>query len=206
VVLLAGGDAAVVQDQIVAAAHLLQALRERGALVAQDAEIADLAAEPAQHRHQHEAVGIEQLRRAARSPGDTSSLPVENTATRMRLTTSSCVRPKAAASATSCGRSRWPAFSAAWPSGMSSPAGAHWRRLQPCRQHDLAALDADVFLHEHGVGASGIGAPVKMRTAWRGLIGARPTRGLHAASTGKASASCFGRSRLAGPRSHQRRS
>ena len=48
------------------AGHLLQRARERGALVAQDAEIADLAAEPAQHRHQHEAVGIEQLRRGAR--------------------------------------------------------------------------------------------------------------------------------------------
>ena len=47
------------------------------------------------------------------SPGETSSLPVENTATRMRLTASSCVRPKAAASATSCGRKRWPAFRAA---------------------------------------------------------------------------------------------
>ena len=31
----------------------------------EDAEIADLAAEPAQHRHQHEAIGIEELRRSA---------------------------------------------------------------------------------------------------------------------------------------------
>ena len=46
------------------------------------------------------------------APGDTSSLPVENTATRMRLRTSTWVRPNAAMSATSCGRSRWPALSA----------------------------------------------------------------------------------------------
>ncbi len=39
-------------------------------------------------------------------PGETSSSPVENTATRMRLVTSTSVRPKAAISATSCGRSR----------------------------------------------------------------------------------------------------
>ena len=41
------------------------------------------------------------------SPGEASSSPVENTATRMRLITSSRAMPKAAASATCCGRSRW---------------------------------------------------------------------------------------------------
>ena len=74
----------------------------------------------------------------------------------MRLTTSSCVRPKAAASATSCGRSRWPAFSAAWPERNVFAGGTHiGAGLQPGRQHDLAVFDADVFLHEHGVGAVG---------------------------------------------------
>ena len=48
------------------AGHLLQGARERGAVVPEDAEIADLAAESSQHRHQHVTVGIEQLRRGAR--------------------------------------------------------------------------------------------------------------------------------------------
>ncbi len=52
-----------------AAGHLLQGAGERSPIVPEDAEIADLAAEPRQHRHQHEAVGIEQLRRGARFAG-----------------------------------------------------------------------------------------------------------------------------------------
>ena len=39
-----------------------QEYRGRDAFVAQNAEVGDLATETAQHRHQHEAVGIEQLR------------------------------------------------------------------------------------------------------------------------------------------------
>ena len=69
VILLAGRNAAGGQEQVVAAGHLLQRVRKRGALIAQNAEIADLAAEPLQHRHQHEAVGIEQLRGLARRSG-----------------------------------------------------------------------------------------------------------------------------------------
>ena len=51
---------------IVFAGDPLQCGGERVTLVAQDAEIADLAAKPRQHRHQHEAIGVEQLRGRAR--------------------------------------------------------------------------------------------------------------------------------------------
>ena len=47
VVLFAGRNAAGGQDQVVGSGDLLQAARQRSAIVAQDAEIADLAAEPA---------------------------------------------------------------------------------------------------------------------------------------------------------------
>ncbi len=68
VILLAGRDATGGEDQIVRARDLLQAIGKRAALAEQDAEIDDLAAEPAQHRHQHEAVGTRTAarRRAAR--------------------------------------------------------------------------------------------------------------------------------------------
>ncbi len=109
-----------------------------------------------------------------RPPGDTSSLPVENTATRMRRRTSICVRPNAAASATSCGRSRRPAASAAVPElECLRPPGAHWRRAasppaqQPCRRHRARTSSC-----MNTVSApSGIGAPVKIRI---GVARARP--------------------------------
>ncbi len=62
VILLAGGNATAGEDQIMDAGHFLQTLRQCRAIVAQDAEIADLTAEPRQQRHQHEAVGVKQLR------------------------------------------------------------------------------------------------------------------------------------------------
>jgi hypothetical protein len=53
----------------VAAGDVLQRARQRGAVVPENAEIADLAAEPRQHRQQHETIGIEQLRRCTRLAG-----------------------------------------------------------------------------------------------------------------------------------------
>jgi hypothetical protein len=56
---LATRNAAAGQDQIVAVRHFLQAIGQRSAIVAQDAEIADRAAKALEHRCQHEAVGVE---------------------------------------------------------------------------------------------------------------------------------------------------
>jgi hypothetical protein len=67
VIFLAGGNPAAGQDQIVAARSRPQGLRQHRAIVTQDAEIAQLAAQPRQQRHQHETVGIEQL------PGGTAT-------------------------------------------------------------------------------------------------------------------------------------
>ncbi len=106
------------------------------------------------------------------APGDTSSFPVENTATRMRRRTSSLVRPKAAASATSCGRSRRPAASAAEPAGMSSPAGRTLAPgLNPAGSTTLPSASSRTSSCMNTVSApSGIGAPVKIRTASPGLM------------------------------------
>ena len=92
-----------------------------------------------------------------KSPGETSSSPVEKTATRMRRRTSIRVSPSAAASATSCGRILRPAGSAAAPAGMSSPVG---RILAPGRRPAgrMAApleVQADILLHEYRVDALG---------------------------------------------------
>ena len=136
---------------------------------------------------------------ARASPGDASSLPVENTATRMRLTTSSCVRPNAAASATSCGRSRCPAFSAAEPDGMSSPAGRTLAPgLRPAGSTTLSPSTRTSSCMNTVSAPSGIGAPVKMRIACPGLTGAfeAPPAWTRPA-IGNACSSFCGRSRLA---------
>src|ERR1700712_367114 len=85
------------------------------------------------------------------APGDTSSLPVENTATRMRLTTSTWGKPNAASNATSCGRSRRREVTG----GNILAGGAHIRAgLQARRQnHPARVVEAYILLHEHGVGA-----------------------------------------------------
>ena len=57
-ILFAGRNAAGGEDQIMIAGDLLQPLSQRSPIVAENAEIADLAAQPSKHRHQHEAVGI----------------------------------------------------------------------------------------------------------------------------------------------------
>ena len=62
VIFLAGRNPAAGQDQIMGVRRLAQASASEARSSRQDPEIADRAAEPRQHRHQHEAVGIEQLR------------------------------------------------------------------------------------------------------------------------------------------------
>ena len=122
------------------------------------------------------------------APGETSSLPVENTATRMRLRTSTWVRPNAAASATSCGRSRRPALSAAKPEAMSSPAGRTLAPgFRPAGSTTLPASSIRTSSCMNTVSApSGIGAPVKIRTAWPGWNRAPGRRaGLDAPGHGK---------------------
>ena len=90
------------------------------------------------------------------SPGDTSSLPVENTATRRRRRTSSCVRPSAAVSATSCGRSVVRPATRRSGRNILSCRPHIGAGLEPGGQHDIAGLiELHVFLHEHGVGALG---------------------------------------------------
>jgi hypothetical protein len=79
----------------------------------------------------------------------------ENTATRNTPHDIEPVRPKAAASATSCGRSRWPAFSATKPVECLRLRAHIGTGLEARGKHDLVALDADVFLHEHGIGTFG---------------------------------------------------
>ncbi len=61
VILFPGRNAAGGKDQVAGGGRLLQRVCERETLIAQNAEIADQAAEPLEHRHQHEAVGIKQL-------------------------------------------------------------------------------------------------------------------------------------------------
>ena len=90
-------------------------------------------------------------------PGETSSLPVENTATRRRLRhidmgqaegggERDILRPQPAALL-----ERGMAESDVFAGGAHIGAG-----FQPCRQHHPAGIiDADIFLHEHGVGAVG---------------------------------------------------
>ena len=139
-----------------ATGHVLQGARERGAVVPEDAEIADLAAETRQHRHQHEAVGIEQLRRSARfarrcqfvaggehrdakAPDDIELCQAEGCRERNVL------RPQPLAGLQRR-KARWNIFAR----GPHVGAG-----LEACGKHDLVAFDADVFLHEHGIGALG---------------------------------------------------
>ena len=138
------------------AGDLLQCACERGAIIPDDAEIADVAAEPAQHRHQHEAVGIEQLRRGARfarrdqlvaggehrdanAPDNFELRQAESRDKRDIL------RPQPLA-----GLQRRKAQGNVLACGAHIGAG-----LQARRENDLVTFDADIFLHEHGVGAIG---------------------------------------------------
>ncbi len=140
VVLFAGRNAAGGQDQVVGTGHLLQTLRQRSAVVPENAEVADLAAKPAQHRHQHEAVRIEQLRigRAARP-----AIPVR---CRSRTPRPGCASSHRHGSGRTPPPARHPAAAAAGLSRARKnrreclrPRDAHWRRVsgppgeRPCR-------------------------------------------------------------------------
>ncbi len=100
-------------------------------------------------------------------PGATISSPVENTATRTLRLSSTFAYPKAAASATSWGRMRWPAGRTVSPSAISSPAG---RTLAPLfrpggrRTPPVSSTRTSSCMNTVSA-PSGIGAPVKTRTA-----------------------------------------
>ena len=166
----------VVRIRSWAPATCLQALRQRGAVVADDAEIADLAAKPRQHRDQHDAVGIEQLRRRARR-----SRRYQFVAGRKHRDADAPAHLEHASGRTRR-RARHPAAaaaarpsSAAWPSGISSPAGRTLAPgFRPAGRTTLPASSRRTSSCMNTVSVpSGIGAPVKIRTAWPGLIGSR---------------------------------
>ena len=107
------------------------------------------------------------------APGETSSLPVENTATRTRLTHVDMCQ-------TEGGRERdilRPQSPARGerddgPTGMSSPAGRTLAPgFRPAGSNHPAARSMRTSSCMNTVSApSGIGAPVKIRTAWPGAI------------------------------------
>jgi len=76
----------------------------------------------------------------------------------MRLTTSISVSRRPRPSAISCGRSLRPAFHRGVTGGNVLAAGRTLHPASACRQHDMAVFEADVFLHEHGIGAIGASA------------------------------------------------
>ncbi len=156
-VLVAGGDTAGGQDQIVGACDLLQAVRHRGAVVPDDAEIAELAAEPGQHRRQHEAVGIEQLRSralAARRNQLVAGRKYRDAKPSRHIDMGQTegggkrdiLRPQPAA----CLQRRL-AERNVFSCGAHIGAGFEASR----ENHPARIIDADIFLHEHGVGAVG---------------------------------------------------
>ena len=135
-------------------ATFLQRVCQRRGLVAQNAEIGDLAAQPAQHRHQHEAVGIEQLRRGAglarrnqfvagREHRDADAPDHVELGQAEGGGQRDILRPQPLAG-----------FQRGMPKRNILAGRAHiGAGFQPRRQHDLLAFDADVLLHEDRVGA-----------------------------------------------------
>ena len=154
VVLLAGGHAARRDEEVVrrrdaAASASATASRRSGRMP----PIRHRAAEPAQQGDEHEAVGVVERRRRRGSPGETTSLPVENTATcEARRDGDVREAERAERARDPRGPRRRPASSAIAPLrevlAREPPVGAG---LQARGQHDAVALEARVLLHEHRV-------------------------------------------------------
>ena len=155
------------------AGHLLQRARQRGAVIPDDAEIADLAAEPRQHRHQHEAVGIEQLRRGARLAGRSEFVAGgehrdANTPDDIKLRQAErrgkrdILRPQPLA-----GLQRGNAGGNIFARGTHIGAG-----LEAAGSTTLSPSTRTSSCMNTVSAPSGIGAPVKMRIACPGLTGA----------------------------------
>jgi hypothetical protein len=101
---------------------------------------------------------------ASGSPGMVSSSPVKNTATRSLRLTGSCASPTDAARPSSWLRRRAPAGRITLPSRIFAGAAYPFARLGRMLDGDHASQLA-LLLHDHGIGAGGIMAPVKMRAA-----------------------------------------
>ena len=130
-------------------------LGEARRIVAQDAEIGGLRAEPLQHAEQEIAVGVVEARRPAAACPARRFRRRSKTARRGRagvpLRRS---RPTAAASATSAGSNRRPAGNRKLAGRDILPGEpAIGARLQSGRHDDVAAVERAIFLHVDGVGA-----------------------------------------------------
>ena len=134
---------------------LSQRVRQQRAVVPDDAEIADVATQPHQHRHQHEAVGIEQLcgspaiarrdqfvaggeYRDADAPDDVQLREPERSRQRDILRPQTLARSERTMACRNI-----------------LAGGTHiGAQPQSRRQNDPAVvLDPDVLLHEYGIGA-----------------------------------------------------
>ena len=187
-VLFAGRNPAGSENEVVAGSDFLQAGGERSAIIPENTEIADFATQPLEHRHQHEAVGIEQLRRRARAarryqfiagrkhrdadaPAHLHMRQAEGGRKRDIL------RPQALAR-----RQRRRAGRNILARAAHIGAGLEARR----QNHPAVGIEAHIFLHEHGVGS------VRHRRTGEnphGMAGlerlARQTAGLNASGHGK---------------------
>ena len=150
---------------------------------------------PSSSAMQHEAVGIVDRARRQRVAGLARARRRSRRARRgAGGRPASSARPSDAASPISCGRSRWPGVEHG--RARARRPRRRWRRLaprlMPGGHGDARRRSRAILLHQHGVGPSGIGAPVKMRIAAprapRGRADGRPRRGPSTGSTVGASA------------------